>query len=455
MVWLDRSDRPEPSAALVQRIDVDLVVVGGGYTGLWAALIAAERDPSRRIAVIEADRVGHAASGRNGGFCSSSLTHGLVNGLERFESEIDTLQRLGHANLDEIESAVRRHGIDCDFERSGNLEVAVAPWMVEPLREQYELLRHHGEEVTWLDGAEARAQLDSPTYEAAIWRRSGEAMVDPARLAWGLAAACRSLGVKIYESTPMTSLDRIGTSMVVTTPRGAITGRAVVLGTGAFDPVVPSMRRRLAAVYDHALATEPLSDTQLASIGWAGRQGVSDTTNLFHYYRRFTDPDGGVRILWGGYDAVYHYGNKVHPSLEQNDRTHGLLAQQFFETFPQLEGLDFSHRWGGLIDTNTRFSVGFGTAFEGQVAYAAGYTGLGVGATRFGAEVCLDLLDRPDSDLCALDFVRRRPLPFPPEPIRWIGITITRKEYERADRNHGHQSLWLRTLSRLGLGFDS
>jgi len=152
---------------------------------------------------------------------------------------------------------------------------------------------------------------------------------------------------------------------------------------------------------------------------------------------------------------VYHFGNRIDPALEQRDATHGLLARQFFEAFPQLEGLGFSHRWGGVIDTCTRFSVTFGTAFDGRVAYAVGYTGLGVGASRFGARVCLDLLDRPDSDLAALRFVRSSPLPFPPEPARWIGISLTRKELARADRNGGRRGIWLRALDRVGLGFDS
>ena len=135
--------------------------------------------------------------------------------------------------------------------------------------------------------------------------------------------------------------------------------------------------------------------------------------------------------------------------------THRLLAQHFFETFPQLDGLRFTHRWGGVIDTSTRFSVGFGTAFDGRVAYAVGYTGLGVGATRFGARVCLDLLYRPDSELLSLSPVRKRLLPFPPEPVRSIGIQVTRRAIARADANQGRRGPWLRLLDSLGLGFDS
>jgi glycine/D-amino acid oxidase-like deaminating enzyme len=317
-----------------------------------------------------------------------------------------------------------------------------------------------GEQIEWLDHDAARAEIDSPTFHAATWKRSGEAMVDPARLAWGLADAARSLGVVIHERTRLTSLHHRGDLVEVTTGTGrSIRAGAVVLATNAFPSPIRRIRRLVAPVYDHVLMTEPLSPDQLRSIGWAHRQGVSDTTNLFHYTRLTDDRSAiggdGPQILWGGYDAVYHWGNRIDPALEQRDATHHLLARHFFETFPQLEGLRFTHRWGGVIDTCTRFSVTFGTAHGGRVAYAVGYTGLGVGASRFGARVCLDLLDHPDSDLLALRLVRSSPRPFPPEPARWVGISLTRKALARADRNEGRRGVWLRTLDRLGLGFDS
>ena len=427
------------------------MVVGGGYTGLWAALQAVERDPGRTVVLIEARRIVDQASGRNGGFCSASLTHGIANGIERFADELEQLQRLGHENLDAMEATLIRHGIDCSFERTGNLEVAVAPWLVAPLAEAAALDRAHGEDVEWLDVDQLATHIVSPTYCAGMWRKGSEAMVDPARLGWGLAEVCRKLGVRIFENTPMTGLQDDGAAVMVRCEFGSIRARRVVLGTNAFASPIRAVRRRIAPVYDHVLMTEPLSATQRAAVGWSGRQGISDTTNLFHY-SRITD-DG--RILWGGYDAVYHWRNAIDVSLEQRDATHQVLARQFFETYPQLEGLSFSHRWGGVIDTSTRFAVGFGTAFDGRVSYAVGYTGLGVGATRFGAQVCLDLVDRPDSELCRMDFVRKAPMAFPPEPFRWVGVTITRKELARADRNRGRRGLWLRALDATGLGFDS
>jgi glycine/D-amino acid oxidase-like deaminating enzyme len=456
--WLDRPERPAARPPLVGDERADLVVVGAGYTGLWAALQAKEDDPDRRVIVLDAGRTGDQASGRNGGFCSSSLTHGVANGLDRFPDEVDQLQRLGWDNLDGIEATLERHHVDCSFERTGTLAVATAPWQLDGLAEMMSQERAAGEEVTWLDRDQARAEVNGATFEAATWKRSGEAMVDPGHLAWGLARAVEALGVTIHDDSRMTTLERAGAGMVVGTPTGSVRTHQVVVATGAFPSPIRRIRRLVAPVYDHVLMTEPLSAEQLAAVGWAHRQGLSDITNLFHYFRLTDDRSGHggerPRILWGGYDAVYHYGNRIEAALEQS-ATHDKLAGHFAETFPQLEGIRFSHRWGGVIDTCTRFSVTFGTELDGRVAYAVGYTGLGVGASRFGARVCLDLLDGRPTERTGLAMVRSSPRPFPPEPARWAGITLTRRALERADHHQGRRGPWLRLLDRLGLGFDS
>lgn len=157
----------------------------------------------------------------------------------------------------------------------------------------------------------------------------------------------------------------------------------------------------------------------------------------------------------GGYDAIYKYGGKVRAEYDDRPATYLKLAEHFFRCFPQLEGLRFSHAWGGAIDTCSRFSAFFGTAHGGKVAYAAGYTGLGVGATRFGADVMLDLLAGERTERTELEMVRKKPLPFPPEPVAWAGIGITKWALARADANGGRRNLWLKAMDRAGLGFDS
>ncbi|MFF0367259.1 NAD(P)/FAD-dependent oxidoreductase [Micromonospora sp. NPDC005087] len=455
--WLDRPDRPDPLPPLAGPQHADLLVIGGGYSGLWAALLAKQAEPDRDVLLVDAGTCGWAASGRNGGFCAASLTHGLANGVDRFPDEVGELDRLGRENLDAIAATIAEFGIDCDFERTGELAVAVEPYQLAGLAADAELARRYGHQVRLLDRDEVRAEVNSPTYLGGMVDADRVAMLDPAKLAWGLRRACLDLGVRVHEHTRVTGLRADGAALYARTAGGpdaapgSVRARRVVLATNAFPPLLRRLRAYLVPVYDHVLMTEPLTPAQRDAIGWRNRQGLADTGNQFHYYRITSDG----RILFGGYDAVYHYGNRVAPELEQRPATFTTLAQHFFTTFPQLADVRFSHRWGGVIDTCTRFCPFFGTAYDGRLAYAAGYTGLGVGATRFGARVLLDLLAGGNTPLTGLDLVRSKPLPFPPEPVRSIGINLTRWSLARADAREGRRDLWLRTLDRLGLGFDS
>jgi glycine/D-amino acid oxidase-like deaminating enzyme len=438
--WLDRPDRPAARPPLEGDLTCDLAVVGGGYSGLWAAVLAKEADPECDVVLIEAGRIAWAASGRNGGFLDASLTHGEANGRSHFGSEYPLLEAWGIQNLDEIEDAIARFGIACDFERTGDLVVATEPHQVDDLRDA---------EGEFLDAEAVRAEIHSPAYLAGVWNRQC-ALVDPARLAWGLAEAAERLGVRIVERTPVRELKRDGPFIGVATDHGVVRADRVALGTNAFRPLLRRLRWTTVPVYDHVLVSEPLSPEQLDSVGWRHRQGVSDAGNQFHYYRLTADN----RILWGGYDAVYHFGRAIRPDLDQRPATFETLARNFFHTFPQLAGLRFTHRWGGVIDTSTRFCATFGLAFRGQVAYALGYTGLGVGATRFGAKVMLDLLAGSSTELTRSALVQKKPLPFPPEPLAYAGIQATKWSLASADRNGGRRNAWLRTLDRLGVGFD-
>jgi glycine/D-amino acid oxidase-like deaminating enzyme len=452
--WLDQPDAPPARPALSGQARAELAIIGGGFTGLWAALQAKEADPDRDVALVEARQVAWAGSGRNGGFCSASLTHGLANGQDRFPAELATLERLGGQNLDEIENTVGRYRIDCDFARTGELAVATAPWQLAGLRETAQLAAGLGKAVRLLDAAQVRAEVDSPTYLGGLWDTAGCATVDPARLAWGLRQACLDAGVRLYEDTPVKALrddPAPGGGLTLVTPAGQLAARRVALATGTFSPLLRRLRYYLIPVYDYVLVTEPLTAEQLASIGWQRRQGIGDSANQFHYYRLTRDN----RILWGGYDAVYYFGSKITAAQDQRAATFSKLAEHFYETFPQLDGLAFSHKWGGVIDTCSRFCAFFGTARSGKLAYAAGYTGLGVGASRFGGRVLLDLLGGQPTELTELEMVRTKPVPFPPEPVRSAGVQLTRWSLARADRHEGRRNLWLRTLDKAGLGFDS
>ena len=393
-------------------------MVGGGLTGLWTALLAAEA--GRSVVLLEGERLAFGASGRNGGFCAASLTHGLGNGLTRWPDDMGVLERLGRENLAAIEAAIARHGIDCGWEPTGTIDVATAPHELPWLEEEAAELRRFGWPAEVLDADAVRAQVDSPAYLGGVLAPEGCALVDPARLCWGLARAAEAAGAIVCEGTPVTGLAADGAGVRADAPGGRVLARHALLGTAAFPPLVRAIRRYVVPVYDYVLVTEPLSEAQRDAIGWRGRQGLSDLANQFHYYRQTDDH----RILWGGYDAVYDFGGRVGPARDQRPATFALLAEQFAATFPQLEGLGFSHRWGGAIDTCSRFSALWGRALGGRAVYVVGFTGLGVGASRFGARVGLELLDGAETEATRLEMVRRRPLPFPPEPARWAGIRI-------------------------------
>lgn len=450
--WIDdlpSSMRPDREP-LRGGLSADLVIVGAGYTGLWTALLAKLRDPGRDVVVVEANCVGWAASGRNGGFCESSLTHGHENGKRRWPHEIETLERLGMENLDAIEQTVADLGLDVQFERTGQLAPAIEEHQIAWL-EEWRDEAPGDPDLVYLDRDAVRAAVNSPTYLAGIWEKRNCAILHPARLAAELARAAEERGVRIFERSRVTGLEDTASGVAVVTESGRVDASHAVLATNVFPSLLRRNRLMTVPVYDYALMTEPLTSAQWDAIGWRDRQGIGDMANQFHYYR----PTQDGRILFGGYDAIYHYGRRVDPRYENRPDVWEKLASHFFTTFPQLEGLRFSHQWAGAIDSSTQFTAFFGTARRGRVAYAAGFTGLGVGSTRFAGEVMLDLLDGIRNERTELKMVRRRPLPFPPEPAAAIGINATRWSMNRADHNEGKRNLLLKTLDALGLGFDS
>jgi len=452
LYWLDADPlEPESHSALIGEVTTDLCIVGAGYTGLWTALLAKERNLKREVVIVEQRETGNGASGRNGGFCNASLTHGFVNGYTRFADEMAIIDKLGRDNLDQIEATIKKYNIDCDFERTGELRVAVAPWQLEGLKEEAIARNNTGDHVEVLSKEQIRKRVNSPLYEGALHDADGTALVDPARLVWGLEKACLSLGVKIYENSKVEELLDEGSHVVVKTAYGQVRANKVALATNIYTPLLKSVKKYVIAVYDFQLVTQPLTKEQLESIGWKGREGLSDAGYQFHYYRLTKENE----ILWGGYDAIYNYKGKVRQEYEARPETYAKLATNFFKTFPQLAGIKFTHGWGGAIDTCSRFSPFWGTDFDNKVAYVLGYTGLGVASTRFGASTMLDLLDEIENEATSLHMVKHKPIPFPPEPFRFLFIRLTQWSITRADQNKGKRNLWLNLLDRLGLGFDS
>ena len=448
--WLDDPLRPASQPALTKETSTELLIIGAGYSGLWTALLAKEENPNRDIIILEAGEAATGASGRNGGFMDASITHGFSNGLSRWPREFSTLLKLGFENLNEIEETLKRHNIECDYIRTGEIGVATEPHHVDELKEELEEAAPYNVNFQFMDRDEIKQVVKSPIVIAGLMNPDSS-LVNPAQLAWGLRETCLKLGVQLYENSPVTKLEEDGDYVIAHTPNGRVRAKRVALATNAYPPLLKRLSYYIVPVYDYALMTEPLTPEQRESIGWHGREGLSDASRQFHYFR--TTKDG--RILWGGYDAVYYWNNGFGPHLETGKKEFERLAEHFFQFFPQLEGLRFSHAWGGAIDTCSRFAPFWGTVHHGKTAYSMGFTGLGVGATRFGAKVMLDFLDNKKTERTALEFVRTKPIPFPPEPIRSIGINLTRWSMDQVDRNGGHENIWLKTMDWLGLGFDS
>ncbi|MFN8076983.1 MAG: FAD-dependent oxidoreductase [Kineosporiaceae bacterium] len=453
--WIDRGEadgvRPAARPPLDGDQVADLAVVGGGLSGVWTALQAVQANPGRDVVLLDGGRLAWAASGRNGGFCSSSLTHGWANGHSRWPQDMPRLVDLAARNLDGIAATVEEFAIDCDFRISGELTVAVADWQVEGLREIRATASRYGVDLQWLEGADLDAVVASPTYRAALRDPSGTALVDPARLVWGLTAAAESLGVRVHEGTRVTGLRDEGDRVRLDTPHGGVHARQVVLATNAFPSPLHRVRPYVVPVWDHVLVTQPLSPQQREALRWAGEEGLSDAGGMFHYYR--LTPDG--RLLWGGYDALYYFGGDLSAVRERRPVTEAMLLQHLETTFPALAGIGISHVWAGAIDTSTRFTPFWRRAMGGRLVAVQGFTGLGVGSSRFAAAVCLDLLDGRSTERTDLAMVRRGPVPFPPEPLRWGAIEVTRRAIARSEARAGRRGPWLRLLDRAGLGFDS
>lgn len=447
--WLDAEGPPPDFTRQVGEVRCDLAIVGGGFTGLWTALLARQRHPDKRIVLIEARECGGAASGRNGGFCAPSISHGVSNALKRWPTEAEALIRLGRQNLDDMRRDIERLGLDAEFEREGKLTVATTPWQIEGLQAQRRKYERFGIDCQYLEGDALKAYLDSPGYTAGLFE-SNYALLNPAKMARELRRTCLEQGVELYEHSPVSNLVRHTDGLTLETAYGVIHTDRLALATNIFTSLLPGLKSKVIPIYDYALTTQPLSSEQLKSIGWEGRYGIVDSGNQFHYWRKTRDN----RILWGGYDAIYPFAGKLDEGLTHRPETFVRLAEQFLQAFPQLGDIAFSHAWGGIIDSSARTTLFTGSDADGRIAYALGFTGQGVSASRFAAATMLDLLADQKTERTALKMLSRAPVRFPPEPFRYLAVNLAQRGLEREDRT-GKRNLLLRTMDAFGVGFDS
>jgi glycine/D-amino acid oxidase-like deaminating enzyme len=449
--WLRRGEvAPQPPLRGSERVDV--AIIGAGLTGLWTAIRLKETDASLRIVVLEQGRVAFGASGRNAGYVDASLTHGLVNGMRLFPDEWQILDREGVENLRQTVTFIRANGIECDLEETGRMTIASESYQADELAAMAELAVHAGVALEYRTRVQVEDEIHAGHWLAGLYTPADRAvMIDPAKLCRGLAHYAVSHGIDIHEESRVTRLERLSDGARVHCEQGSVDADRVVVATAAYSGWLPSMRPRFIPLFDYALVTAPLNPTQLAQLGWSRRVALRDAWNWFHYFR--LTPDN--RLLWGGHQAVYYYGNRVTPTYDLNPSTFGVLENHMRRTFSELAGVDIDCRWGGPIDSTTRFTMTFPSRWGGRVIGAIGYTGLGVGASRWAGGIVRDMILRPDSDLLRLRIVKARQIPFPPEPFRYAAFQAMRMEIARADRRQGRRGPLLRLMDRLGIGIAS
>jgi glycine/D-amino acid oxidase-like deaminating enzyme len=426
----------EPNPPLGEDIRADVAIVGGGFTGMSTAYELRKADPSLRVVVLESDVVGYGASGRNGGFAMTLMGLTLSLTKTRFGKQ-RTIEAHNFASraVDHVGDLVREHNIDCDYEKNGLLTVATTPPHIKRLQDEVRLAEDLGfEGVRWLDQAETRSQVNSPTYLGARYEEQC-ALINPAKLVRGMKNVAMGAGAEIYEETPVLAA-HFQPRLRLETPQGSVAPDKVVFATNAFSVRFPKLRAKSIPVYTYIVLTEPLSEAHFEQIGWYRRQGVEDGRNLIHYYRLTADN----RLLMGGHDVIYYYGNGLDG--DQHWPTFSKLEQFIPETFPALADVGISHRWGGPLSVPVDFFPAAGyLGGDKRIVYSLTCVGHGVAPTNLMGLVIRDLALEQQTDLTDLFFVNRRVPPSPPEPLRFTFAESILAYMRTADGREHRQGL--------------
>jgi glycine/D-amino acid oxidase-like deaminating enzyme len=411
-MWLETAGPYEPGPSLEEDRDVDVAIIGGGFTGLTTAYELLRADPALRVAVLEAREIGYGASGRNGSFAMTVVGLGfagtaLLKGKDFLRRAHQYMMRA----VDELDALIARERLACERMRPGFLRVGTTPGYVKRLRSEVQLMNSLGfDDIHWLDAAEVRERVDSPLHLGAIWEPR-LVLVHPLKLVRAEKQLAQRVGAQVYENSPVVRVQR-GRRFRVETATGTLSAEKVVFATNAYSHLFPALRRKQVPAFTHMMSTEPLAPEQLASVGWEGREGLEDSRNLIHHYR--LTPDN--RITMGGGPVGFTWNNSLYgddsPSAWQQ------VEERFRLTFPSLRDVRFSHRWGGPFSVTTDLTPAIGYAGDERVVYSLGCIGHGVSMTHLNAQTLRDLVLGRPSDLTEGPFVRKRVLPWPPEPLR-------------------------------------
>ncbi|HET9152986.1 MAG TPA: FAD-dependent oxidoreductase [Solirubrobacterales bacterium] len=429
--WIEEAGAAEPRPPLAGGRDADVLVVGGGYTGMWTAWYARQLEPEARIVLLEAEEVcGRGPSGRNGGFCNA-MWFSLASMRNRWGAERAlATAHAAQAAVDRIERFCADQGVDAWFRRAGYVQVSTAPahdcsWLdaVEACREMGvpEMLRP-------LSRDEVAERCSSPAFRGGA-ESPTSATVQPARLALGLREKLLAAGVEIYESTTVRSFREAGDGVEARAGGGSVRAPHGVLAIGsAAKGSHGPLRGRLTVASSHIVLTEPVPDV-LEQLGWTGGECITDSRSLLHYFR--TTRDGRIAFGWGG--GRIAMGARTRGRAELDPAVIAGAADHLHDYFPQLRGRRITHAWGGPIDASPTHLPAVSTLGHGRAFVAAGYTGNGVGPSNMVGRTLASLALSRDEEHTRLAFVDSKTPRVPPEPFHWLGGESIRYAIEKKE----------------------
>jgi len=415
-LWLETcGDSLEPGAPLTSDIAVDVAIVGAGFTGLWTAYYLSESRPDLTIAIVEREIAGFGASGRNGGWASALFPSSMGTIAKHSGRDAALAQHAAmRGAVDEVIRVAAAEGIDAGIAKGGTVALARTPIQLARARAAVDDAHAWGQgEVAFLDKDAARARVNATGTLGAMFTPDCAA-IQPAKLVRGLAAVVKARGVSIYEGTAAQS---IGPHRIVT-PGGTVNAEFVVRATEGYTPTLEGQRRAVAPVYSLIVATAPLPIAMWDEIGLAQRETFTDFRHLIVYGQRTADD----RLVFGGRGAPYHFGSRVRPEYDTNDRVHRSLREELVALFPVLARAEFTHRWGGNLGIARDWHASVGLDADTGIGWAGGYVGDGVSTTNLAGRTLRDLILGFSTDLTALPWVGHRSRKWELEPLRWLGV---------------------------------
>ena len=425
-LWFDQLDEPlTPRPALADDREVDVAIVGAGFTGLWTAYYLQQLDPDLRIALVEAEIAGFGASGRNCGWCSALFPASA--GTLAAEVGEDAARAQYAAMRDTVEEVVRvaaAEGIDADIAPGGTVVLARSGPQLERARHEVAESERFGLGTTLLDASEARARLAATDVHGGTYTPHC-ATVQPAKLVRGLARVVEQRGATIYERTPALAIE----PGRVRTTAGSLRARHVVRATEGYTARLAGHRRTLAPVYSLMIATEPLPDSTWDEIGLRARECFSDFRHLIIYGQRTADG----RMVFGGRGAPYHFASRIAPGYDRAPAVFAGLEDVLHELFPVLRGVTVTHRWGGPLGIARDWHASVGLDRATGFAWAGGYVGDGVSTTNLAGRTLADLITGRSSELTGLPWVGHRSRRWEPEPLRWLEVNAGLRAMTWAD----------------------